>query len=654
MADDAKIRIGDREELVYMLAEAAAIEHNVMCCYFYGIWSLKRGTQDGLTEEQAKVVDSWRQAMTEVAIEEMTHLTLVGNLTTAIGGAPHLSRPNFPIPSYYHQADIDLHLIGFGPDLIDHAIYLERPEGVELADSPEFVHPADYHRAPPRDTVTPTAQDYGTIGHLYRGIYHGFEVLNRRYGEAALFSGDEHDQISFADAPLPGLTTVTDLEGAHAAINTIVEQGEGAPEHTEDSHYQRFVAVREQYQKMKAEDPSFEPAWPVARNPVMNRPIDDDNRVWITNPEARPVLDLGNALYNLMLRFLAQAYGRDPGEGDHKRLFATLAREMMSALTPVAQHLATLPAGPEHPGVHAGLTFTMMRDVNRLPPGAGEMRFLNERLGEIADHAGRIFKDGHPLASIPDALRAMADRVIVPESVAGPPKTKPHDDRPRPVPAADVDDQDIVGRTEGRDMTLTFDTRRCIHARQCVLGAPKVFLSGVEGQWLYPDEMETSTLRGVCHACPSGAVSYEPKGDTPPEPVPEVNRAFIRENGPYAVVASLEIEGEEVGYRATLCRCGASKNKPFCDGSHTDIGFRATGEPDTRPSEPLAVRDGPLVVKPQKNGPLQVSGNLEICAGTGRNVDRVTSARLCRCGGSKTKPFCDNTHLKIGFKSEND
>jgi CDGSH-type Zn-finger protein len=131
-----------------------------------------------------------------------------------------------------------------------------------------------------------------------------------------------------------------------------------------------------------------------------------------------------------------------------------------------------------------------------------------------------------------------------------------------------------------------------------------------------------------------------------------VNTVKIREDGPYAFHATLKIDGKPDGFRATLCRCGASRNKPYCDGSHRKIGFRATGEPETRTSEPLAVRDGVLTIAPQTNGPLQVSGNFEVCAGTGRNVDRVTSARLCRCGGSKTKPFCDNTHLKIGFKSD--
>ena len=183
MDQEQKIRIGDREELIYMLAEAAALEHNVMCCYLYGIWSLKNGTKDGLSEKQAEAVKRWRHAMTAVAVEEMTHLALVCNLMVSIGGSPHLSRPNFPIPRGYHPADIDLELAGFGRGLIDHAIYLERPEGMQMSDAPEFVHPDHYDRAAPKGTIMPSAQNYETIGHLYRGIYHGFEVLTRRYGE---------------------------------------------------------------------------------------------------------------------------------------------------------------------------------------------------------------------------------------------------------------------------------------------------------------------------------------------------------------------------------------------------------------------------------------------------------------------------------------
>jgi CDGSH-type Zn-finger protein len=64
----------------------------------------------------------------------------------------------------------------------------------------------------------------------------------------------------------------------------------------------------------------------------------------------------------------------------------------------------------------------------------------------------------------------------------------------------------------------------------------------------------------------------------------------------------------------------------------------------------LPIRDGLLAIEPETNGPLQVQGNLEITSGTGRVVARVQSARLCRCGGSQTKSFCDGTHAKIGFR----
>lgn len=648
---EPKIGIETREELIYLLGEAAAIEHNVMCCYLYGLWSLKSGERDGLKADQVAVVEGWKRAITAVAVEEMTHLTIVGNLACAIGAGPHLSRPNFPIPFGYHPSVIDLELFGFSHALIDHAIFLERPEGVELSDAPEFVHPSEYHRTAPKGFIMPSAQDYRTIGHLYRGIMHGFEVLSMKLGEESLFCGSASAQIGPADSPLPGLCTVTDLAMAERAIETIIEQGEGAPAHTSDCHYQRFLDMRAQLDEMLAADPNFQPAHPVARNPVMRQPIDKANRVWINNPQAAKVLDLANAIYGHMLRCLVQAYGRDADDAESKRLFATLARELMSVLTPVCEHLAALPASPDHPGINAGMTFTMLRDIARLPGGPGEMRMLYERLMEIADQANRLFPQGHVLDGIADAIKGMASEIHVSNTGTPAVPVAPDDDRPRAKKGRDAN-ADPVGRAEGRDMVLSFDTRRCIHARVCVLGAPEVFLSGVEGQWLFPDKMETNALRAVAHDCPSGAISYVPKGDTKPEPAPLVNIVSLRENGPYAIRAQLKLNGEDLGYRAALCRCGASNSKPFCDRSHQKVDFRATGEPPTRPSQPLKSRDGPVSIEPQRNGPLQVVGNLEICAGTGRNIDRVTKVRLCRCGGSKTKPYCDNTHLKIGFKAD--
>ncbi len=136
------------------------------------------------------------------------------------------------------------------------------------------------------------------------------------------------------------------------------------------------------------------------------------------------------------------------------------------------------------------------------------------------------------------------------------------------------------------------------------------------------------------------------------EAPPLVNTLRVRENGPLAINAPLVIEGAEQGLRATLCRCGQSKKKPYCDGSHTAASFTATGEPAQQDSQALEARNGPVSIKPKLNGPLLVSGNLEVVSGTGRTINRVTKTVLCRCGHSANKPYCDGSHARVGFLSE--
>lgn len=62
--------------------------------------------------------------------------------------------------------------------------------------------------------------------------------------------------------------------------------------------------------------------------------------------------------------------------------------------------------------------------------------------------------------------------------------------------------------------------------------------------------------------------------------------------------------------------------------------------------------DEPLCVTPTRNGPLEVQGNMEVISGTGRTVARLTKTWLCRCGGSKKKPYCDGSHCAIGFTAD--
>ncbi len=410
---EPKIRIETREELVYMLAEAAAIEHNLMACYLYAAWGLKRGERDGLTAQQAATVVRWRQAINSVAIEEMAHLALACNLATAIGAGPHLSRPNFPIPPGYHPSGVVLELAGFSRATLDHFIYLERPEGRELIDSAEFVHPAEYHRTQRKGRLMPSAQDYATVGHLYRGIRHGLVVLCHHHGEELVFCGDPASQIGPSDASLPGLTVISDLSGAEAAIATIIEQGEGGPRHNDNSHYNRFLKVREEYDSFIAEDASFEPSFPVARNPTTSG-FHGEHRMLVDAPEASLVLDLANSVYGHVLRCLVQAFGRG-ADSAGKRLFVDAAIDLMEVLPVVASHLASLPAGAALPGVNAGMTFTMLRDVARIPLGPGEMRVMAERVAEMAGHARHIFPAGHELARVADSLDRILATFNVPE-----------------------------------------------------------------------------------------------------------------------------------------------------------------------------------------------------------------------------------------------
>jgi CDGSH-type Zn-finger protein len=184
-----------------------------------------------------------------------------------------------------------------------------------------------------------------------------------------------------------------------------------------------------------------------------------------------------------------------------------------------------------------------------------------------------------------------------------------------------------------------------------VTGAPDFFLANVVGPWIHPDAMPVDALVEIAHVCPSGAIAYRRKDGKPDEIAPPVNLLTIREAGPYALRGELSIAGKSGMFRATLCRCGASKNKPYCDGSHHEVNFSASGEPPTGAAEMPAVRNGPVSVEPQIDGPLQIRGNLEIISGTGRVVARVQQTRLCRCGGSANKPFCDGTHARIGFTS---
>ena len=101
--------------------------------------------------------------------------------------------------------------------------------------------------------------------------------------------------------------------------------------------------------------------------------------------------------------------------------------------------------------------------------------------------------------------------------------------------------------------------------------------------------------------------------------------------------------------RATLCRCGASQNKPFCDNSHLKNGFTAAPASSQRAEAGPIIEGGTLHIDAETNGPLRITGSVRILEADGAEIFAGDTVALCRCGGSANKPFCDGTHPRIGF-----
>src|SRR5262249_2408336 len=158
------------------------------------------------------------------AVQEMLHLAQASNLLTAIGGMPHFRRPNLPQRGKYYPPEVQLVLMPFSEYALRHFIFLERPEDFDDQDAPGF-EPIGPHFGEVRgDEMVPVAQNFETVGLLYRAIEQGMLVLANRYGEEQLFIGPPTAQATGAYFQWPDLVAVTDLPSAGRAIEFIVEQ----------------------------------------------------------------------------------------------------------------------------------------------------------------------------------------------------------------------------------------------------------------------------------------------------------------------------------------------------------------------------------------------------------------------------------------------
>jgi hypothetical protein len=389
---EPRLVVAHREHLWWLLAEAAQLEHMIMCQYLYAEFSLRNGPTEGLTAEQAEAVERWRKVLRGIAVEEMLHLAMVANLMSAIGAAPQLGRPNFPQRSGYFPAGVQLDLMPFGEQALRHFLYLERPEGMERQDAAEFV-PA----VPPREPVSadellPRDQEFATIGHLYRGIAAGLRGLVDRFGERAVFVGSPRAQATPEQFRWPQLVAVTGLDSALAAVEEIIEQGEGARGDWQQAHYGRFLGIWDEYHRLRDADPGFEPARPVL--PAYTRqPFDLTAPVpVVTDPVAHQVAELAGLAYECVLHVLLR-YFTHTDETDEQlgTLIDTAIGLMAGALRPLATALTTLPMGPEHPGRAAGFAFQMYYTMGNLVPWREPAwALLHERVAMLAEHCATV------------------------------------------------------------------------------------------------------------------------------------------------------------------------------------------------------------------------------------------------------------------------
>ncbi|MEU9317282.1 ferritin-like protein [Streptomyces sp. NPDC048295] len=291
------------EDLRTHLQWAIEVEHSTLPPYLTALYSLD-------AEHNADAV----QLIGGVFVEEIIHLALVANLLNAIGGEPRLDAPHMlpPHPRTMPHADpsIELALLPFGKEALGMFLRLEQP-----------AHPGD----------AAEGDNYETIGQFYDAIEKGLRGLCAELGEDQVFTGDPARQVAGGPfAHTAGhLAPVTDLRTALAALEEIVEQGEGAaradvwdgdkdlahPETKAVSHYYRFqeLAVGRRYQP--GDTPQSGPTGEtVTVDPAGIRPV-RPNQQLTDHPEGhaiRTAQEAFNQTYCKMLQMLEQAFNGNP------------------------------------------------------------------------------------------------------------------------------------------------------------------------------------------------------------------------------------------------------------------------------------------------------------------------------------------------------
>ena len=196
---------------------------------------------------------------------------------------------------------------------------------------------------------------------------------------------------------------IVDLPSALAAIERVVEDGEGAPEAREVDHYHRFLHILGAVERA---DPPFEAARPVVSTPVLDQPVGRAPGTVVTDPLARAVMGLFDGAYRVMLMALTRLFAHTDETEDDLAVLRSVAffPLMTMAIRPLAEVLTGLPAHAPDDGTRAGPSFDAGGPIAFLPHRTAAWTVLEEELREVADRAAEVA--GRPGA--PPRLRYVA------------------------------------------------------------------------------------------------------------------------------------------------------------------------------------------------------------------------------------------------------
>ena len=633
---EAPLVIEHREALYYMLCEAAELEHGIMCQYLYAAFSLKQSEDEGLSAGEAEAVRRWRKRISHVATQEMLHLSLVQNLLSAIGGAPHLSRPNFPHPATHYPAGVHLALLPFGEPALQHFMFLERPEGMDLDDAEGM---AAYGRAVPAMTqgeIVPRSQDFKTVGHLYRSIEAGFAHLAGKFGERRLFVGPPRAQATQQYFGWPELVAVTGTASAQRAIDEILEQGEGPRGHWKDAHFGQFVQILDEYTQLREANPAFNPVRPVVT--VNVRPSERDTGVpLVTDPLTRQVMDLFNVSYEVLLLMLQRFFAHtEETDAQLKALADATVALMFRAIKPIGELVTTLPAGPDYPGRTAGPSFELFYESDTvLPHREAAWILLTERIRQAAEYCEPASPCAPGVADAMATVRSSLAEIARSLEAHLPARDLPPEPPAPAEPAADVLARAADFYRTGRSFTG--------HASDLLSGLGDLICS------VYPVVQASRADAGPLARLVNSVL--RPLAEALPVPLP----------GPGAAPAGQPGSLWDAALLATRLRArfGPSAPPGLLEATAALQDLATRQGPADEQARRLAALAGQMATLPPgivtaRNGPYLVTNAAAVRNPLGEPLTVPPQLALCRCGASAMKPFCDGTHATSGFTDDKD